>query len=380
MKKTVVAVLALLFALPIQAKEAIFTNGVLKFDSVLVGADTYSAELTPVPNVTPLTFTVTKAIKVATAASHAAVFSGTSLTIPNVLIGSAMRAKATLILTGQNPYRFQLSTYSVLRTIELNTLGQTLTPGRVFTVNYTGGVLTADKVKLKIGTTQLQTSVLNNAIAATVPVGLGGSQTLTVELDGDSFQWPLTIAAGTEIASPKPYITGYVNEIAADLKSLGMPASLLDTAAVSSRLGTMSEADAKVTALQIRENLEPLLAQVAALQSGNTSLTDSNFMALTLTTEADCARWMKGFATASAVTAAGVAVTAAGFGTGPGGLIIGAVGAASTALAAEVAIRNMKSIVNECGALNDATFTVSPLLQSELVLTKPIEVYESRAR
>jgi len=383
--KTFILVLLCLCTTAALGKEAVFANGVLSFDSVQVGADTYEVQLAPVPNVAPMAFTVTQARKVATTTTPAATLIGATLTVPNVLVNGTLRLRATLMLTGQNPYKFQLSSYSTVRGVELNNMGQVLTPGRLFNINYTGGVLDTSKVKLKIGTTLITSNVLNNAISATVPSGFIGNQILTAELDGDSFQLPLAISAGADIANPKLYASGYVNELAADLKSLGLPAALLNTASITTQLASLSDAEAKVVALQIRENLEPLLAQVNELLGSNTALTGTNSMymqAMTFTSAAECKAWMKRFAVASTIAATGVYVTSAGLAYGitvPGAIITG-VGLASIVVASDVALRNMKLILNYCGALNDATFSLFPLLQKDLVLTTPIEVFESRTR
>ncbi|MDO8907798.1 MAG: hypothetical protein Q7W55_04770 [Pseudohongiella sp.] len=377
------ALLTLSFvAAPVLAKDAVFLDGVLTLDSVKVGDENFEARLELVPGVSPETFIVVSGVAANPALEHAAVFSGTTLNIPNVLVNGTLRARATFILVGDNPLRFRLNTFSEIRTVALADAAQSVKPGSIVGVNYSGGILDAAKVKLFVGTTPLPASVIQNAIAATVPTGLTGSRTLRIELDGDRFEVPLAIQASVDIANPTGYVQGYVSNLVSEIQSLGLPANLLDVNGINSQLATLTEAEARMVALQIRENLQPLLEQINEfLESSSLPLqTGAGRVAniLAYTSQDNCDRWMRNFARASVLTGAGVLAAAAGVPAGVPGAILTGIGLASTVIVAQAAVTNMKLIVNECGALSDATFTRHPLLKSEIVLTKAIEVYETR--
>lgn len=381
-------VVACLLALPSFAKDAAYSNGVLKLDAVQVGADAYVAELVPVPNVTPLSFTLRSATKVAAQTSYAATYSGVTLTVPNVMINGATRASAKLTLTGSNPLRFQLSTYSVLRGVTLANPDETLKPGKAFYLNYTGGVLDSTRVKLTTGGNAVRATVMGNSIAGTVPI-VTGSQTLEVDLDGDKFQLPITVQPSAMVSNPRPYVTGVVTELAAELKTFGLPSTLLDQTLITTELAKLSESDAQLVALMVRENISTLLAELDNLTgTGNPLLSASALSAASSTAGLDqCQRLLVYYMRAEGVVALAYGMAAGGaYAAGTGaltgvGAIVTAISVSAGIVAAELAARYQDQLLSfDCRQVRDATIASASPLHSEVYLTTHIEASENRAR
>lgn len=387
MMRIVVFVVACLLTLPSLAKEAFYSNGVLKLDAVQVGTDAYVAELVPVPNVTPLSFTLRSATKVAAQTSYAATYAGVTLTVPNVMINGATRASAKLTLTGSNPLRFQLSTYSVLRGVTLANPTDSLKPGKAFSLNYTGGVLDGARVKLTVGGNTVMATVIGNSIAGTVPV-VSGNQTLDVDLDGDKFQLPIVVQASALISNPKPYVTSVVTDLAAELKTFGLPSNLLDQTMINNELAKLSEADAQLVALMVRENIATLLAELDNLTgTGNPLLSGSTLSATSSTVGLNqCQKllvyYMRAegvFALASGMTAGGIYAAGTGALTGVGAIVT-AVSVSAGIVAAELAAQYQEKLLSyDCRQVRDATIAnAAPL--SQVYLTTHLEASENRAR
>ncbi len=384
MKRLALLLLCFL-ACPAGAKEAVYANGILTFDTVKVGNDTFEAQLAPVPGSNPLAFIVTSARQIAPANNHAATFAGTSLTVPDVLVNNTERLSANLTLVGENPLKFQLNSYTVIRAVALEDFDQPLKQGRLFFVNYTGSVLDSSKVKLNIGDMTLPGSVVKNSIAAVVPVGMTGTQMLNIELDGATFQLPLAVDASENIANPKVYVSDFVSNISRGLQSLGLPAGVLDNNAITNQLNALSETEAKQVALQIRENftvLESIERDVFALQQNIHALS-----AFTPTTSlSDCQRWMVYYLRTTSVVALGSGMAAGGLLAASTGALTGvmaittAISVSSGIIAGEMAADYQDRLLSyDCRQVFSASVRRVDPLRSEVLAPETIIAYDNRA-
>lgn len=377
-----IVLLLCLAAPPGWAKQAQFADGVLTIDALNYNNVTYQVQLVPVAGSNPLAFILTAAQAVSTTTDPAATLVGTTLTIPNILVNGTERLSARLQLLGQDPVRFQLFTYSSLRSVTLDTANQTLTPGKAFNVKYSGGVLSASKIKLSIGASVIATNVVDNVIVATVPANMQGNQTLAIELDGDAFRLPLTIAPGTPVANPKSYVSSVISEVTLDLQRLGLPADLLDHNSLSAQLATLTESEAQQAALLIREN-------IAAL-SDLTSQSQGRALALTIFSPtanlSECERLMVNYLRASSVMSGsigvvvvgGIASTALPL-SGPFALAA-AVATASAIVSGELAAQYQDSLLSlSCLHVESATLGTVQEVRSEVTVAQTLNVYESRA-
>lgn len=365
------------------AKQAQFVDGVLSIDTLNYNNATYQVQLAPVAGSNPVAFTLTAAQAVATSSDPAATLVGTALTIPNVLINGTERLNVRMLLTGLDPVRFQLQSYSTVRSVTLDTGGQTLVPGKAFYVKYTGGVLSASKIRLSIGTLVIAPTVVDNVIAATVPVGVQGSQSLSITLDGDTFSLPLVIASGTPIANPRSFVTSAISEVALELQRLRLPAELLDQTALATQLAALTEAEAQQVALLIRENLSAL--------SGLSNDLNGSALALSMFTPTgnltECERLMVNYLRATSVMSlsagvvvvGGIASTALPL-SGPFALAA-AVATATAIVSAELAVQYQTRLLTlACLETDSATIgTVQPV-RSEVTVTQTLNVFESRAQ
>jgi hypothetical protein len=365
------------------AKQAQFADGVLSIDTLNYNNATYQVQLAPVAGSNPVAFTLTAAQAVATTSDPAATLVGTALTIPNVLINGTERLNVRMLLTGMDPVRFQLQSYSTVRSVTLDTGGQTLAPGKAFYVKYTGGVLTASKIRLNIGSLVIAPTVVDNVIAATVPVGMQGNQTLSITLDGDTFSLPLVIVPGTPVANPRSFVTSAISEVAVELQRLRLPADLLDQTALAAQLAALTEAEAQQAALLIRENLSAL--------SGLSNDLNGSVLALSMFTPTgnltECERLMVNYLRATSVMSlsagvvvvGGIASTALPL-SGPFALAA-AVATASAIVSAELAVQYQTRLLTlSCLEVDSATVgTVQPV-RSEVNVTQTLNVFESRAQ
>ncbi|MES3007086.1 MAG: hypothetical protein V4751_04865 [Pseudomonadota bacterium] len=383
MIRSSIVLLLCLAAAPGWAKQAQFAEGVLTIDTVNYNNATYQTQLVPVAGSNPIAFILTAAQAVSTTTDPAATVVGTTLTIPNVLVNDTERLSVKMMLVGQNPVRFQVLSYSSLRNVTLDTANQTLTPGKAFYVKYSGGALSASKIKLSMGSSAVATHVVDNVIAVTVPVGMQGNQTLSIELDGDTFRLPLTIEPGVAVVNPKSYVGSFINTLALDLQRLGLPADLLDQNALSAQLASMTESDAQQAALLIRENIAALSALTSQLQG--------QALALSIFTPtanlSECERLMVNYLRATSVMSAsigvvvvgGVAATALPL-SGPFALAA-AVATASAIVSGELAAQYQDRLLSlSCLHVENATIGTVQELRSEVTVAQTLNVYESRAQ
>lgn len=384
---TFLHVFALLFlcvsATPALAKDARYADGVLSIDTLNYNNVTYQVQLAPVAGSNPIAFTLINAQAVASTSNPAATLVGTTLTLPNVLVNGTERLSVRMQLTGQDPVRFVVFSFSTVRSVTLDTGGQTLTPGKAFNVKYSGGALPASKIQLAIGASSITPKVAGDAIVATVPAGMQGGQTLSVTLDGDTFQLPLTITPVAPVANPRSYVNNFIADVAVDLQRLGLPADLLDSATLSTQLAGMSEADAQQAALLLRENLSQLSTLTNALNGSALALN-----ALTPTANlTECERLMVNYLRAASVMSlsagvvvvGGVAATALPL-SGPFALAA-AVATATAIVSGELAAQYQTTLLTlTCREVSDATIGILQEVRSDVTVKQTLNVFESRAQ
>lgn len=371
-----------LTAIPGWAKQAQFADGVLSIDTLNYNNVTYQVQLAPIAGSNPIAFSLRTAQAVASTTDPAATLVGTTLTIPNVLVNGTERLSVKMLLTGMDPVRFQLQSYSTVRSVTLDTADQALTPGKAFYVKYAGSALTASKIKLNIGSLVITPHVMDTVIAATVPIGMQGNQTLSIELDGDAFLLPLNIQPGTPIANPKTYVNNAISEMAVELQRLALPADLLDQKSLSAQLSAMTEAEAQQAALLIRENISAL--------SGLSNELNGRAMALSMFTPTgnlgECERLMVNYLRATSVMSlsmgvvvvGGIASTALPL-SGPFALAA-AVATASAIVSGELAVQYQDRLLTfSCLQVESATINTVQPVRSNVTVTQTLNVFESRA-
>ena len=150
-------------------------------------------------------------------------------------------------------------------TLSLSDLTQDTSQGKTIIVDYQGPAFDEDDLTLSVGDTLVQSTFLDGQIYLILPLTQLGETALAFDFGGFSSSLSVDITAAPAIVDPPAYVSGVVEDLAAELDALpaGDWQDEIDALyAAQQELSNLSANEIRELAVVLKQNVEPLLRQL----------------------------------------------------------------------------------------------------------------------